>query len=142
MPVPHSEKEVRGFLGRLNYITRFISHLIATYVPIFKLLKKDQIVIWNDECQAAFDKIKEYLQETPILIPPVEGRPLIMNLTVLEKTMRCVLGEHNESGRKEHAVYYLSKKFTDSETKYSLLEKTCCALEWAARQLKIGRAHV
>ena len=26
MPVPCSEKEVRGFLGRLNYISRFISH--------------------------------------------------------------------------------------------------------------------
>ena len=33
MPVPHSEKEVRGFLGRLNYISRFISHLTATCEP-------------------------------------------------------------------------------------------------------------
>ena len=62
MPVPHSEKEVRAFLGHLNYIARFISHLTATCEPIFKLLKKDQVVIWNGECQAAFDKIKEYLQ--------------------------------------------------------------------------------
>ena len=61
MPVPKTEKEVRGFLGRLNYIARFISHLTATCEPIFKLLKKDQVVRWNDECQAAFDKIKEYL---------------------------------------------------------------------------------
>ena len=61
MPIPHSEKEVRGFLGRLNYISCFISHLTATCEPIFKLLKKDQVVKWNDDCQAAFDKIKEYL---------------------------------------------------------------------------------
>ena len=27
MPTPRTEKEVRGFLGRLNYIARFISHL-------------------------------------------------------------------------------------------------------------------
>ena len=54
--VPHSEKEVRGFFGRLNYIARFISHLTATCEPIFKLLKKDQVV--NDECQVALDKIK------------------------------------------------------------------------------------
>ena len=44
MPAPRSEKEVRGFLGRLNYIARFISHLTATYEPVFKLLKKDQVV--------------------------------------------------------------------------------------------------
>ena len=30
MPVPETEKQVRGFLGRLNYIARFISHLTST----------------------------------------------------------------------------------------------------------------
>ena len=50
MPTPHTEKEVRGFLGRLNYIAKFISHLIDTCEPIFKLLKKDQVIKWNDNC--------------------------------------------------------------------------------------------
>ena len=98
MPAPRTEKEVRGFLGRLNYIARFISHLTATCEPIFKLLKKDQVVKWNDECQVAFDKIKEYLQEPHVLMPLVEGRPLIMYLTVLENSMGCVMGQHDESG--------------------------------------------
>src|ERR1043165_1590409 len=131
---PRTEKEICGFLGRLNYISRFISHLTATCEPLFKLLKKDQAIIWNNNCQRAFDKIKEYLQEPPILIPPVPGRPLIMYLTVLEGSMGCVLGQHDETGRKEHAIYYLSKKFTECESRYSLLEKTCCALAWAARR--------
>ena len=124
MPTLRTENEVRGFLGRLNYIARLISHLTATCEPIFKLLKKYQVVQWNDECQVAFDKIKEYLQEPPVFMPPVEGRPFIMYLTVLENSMGCVLGQHDESGRKEHAIYYLSKKFTDYETRYSLLKKT------------------
>ena len=38
MPAPKTEKQVRGFLGRLNYISRFISHMTATCGPIFKLL--------------------------------------------------------------------------------------------------------
>ena len=61
---------------------------------------------------------------------------MIMYLTVLERSMGCVLGQHDESGRKEHAIYYLSKKFTDCEQRYSLLEKTCRALAWAARRLR------
>ena len=69
-------------------------------------------------------------------MPPVEGRPMIMYLTVLENSMRCVLGQHDESGRKEHAIYYLRKKFTDFETRYSLLDKTCCILEWASHRLR------
>jgi hypothetical protein len=124
MPAPQTEKQVRGFLGRLNYISRFISHMTATCGPIFKLLRKNQEIVWTEDCQRAFDSIKNYLIEPPILIPPVEGRPLIMYLTVLEDSMGCVLGQRDETGRKEHAIYYLSKKFTDCESRYSMLEKT------------------
>lgn len=136
MLTPWMEKEVHDFLGRLNYIARFISHQTATCKPIFKPLRKNQAVEWNENCQRAFERIKQYLQEPPILIPPVPGRPLIMHLTVLEDSMGCVLGQHDESGVKERAIYYLSKKFTDCESRYSLLEKTCCALAWAAKRLR------
>lgn len=50
--------------------------------------------------------------------------------------MGCVLCQHDESGRKEHVIYYLSKKFTDCESRYSLLEKTWCALTWDAKRLR------
>jgi len=73
MPAPKTEKQVRGFLGRLNYISRFISHMTATCGPIFKLLRKDQGIEWTEDCQEAFDKIKEYLLEPPILIPQSKG---------------------------------------------------------------------
>ncbi|XP_017428581.2 uncharacterized protein LOC108336620 [Vigna angularis] len=136
MPAPRTEKEVRGFLGRLNYIARFISQLTATCEPMFKLLRKDQAVVWNEDCQAAFEKIKRYLQDPPVLRPPEPGRPLILYLTVLDKSMGCVLGQHDEAGKKEHAIYYLSKKFTDCEQRYSSLERTCCALAWAAHRLR------
>ena len=105
MPEPRTEKQVRGFLGRLNYIARFISHLTATCEPIFKLLRKDQAISWNDDCQRAFEKIKEYLQNPPIIMPQVPGRPLIMYLTVLDNSMGCVLSQHDETGRKEHVIY-------------------------------------
>lgn len=136
MPVPKTEKQVRGFLGRLNYISRFISQMTATCAPIFKLLHKNQNCVWTEECQKAFDSIKEYLLEPPVLVPLVEGRRLIMYLTVLEDSMGCVLGQQDETGRKESAIYYLSKKFTDCESRYSALEKTCCALAWAAKRLR------
>ncbi|XP_017613855.2 uncharacterized mitochondrial protein AtMg00860-like [Gossypium arboreum] len=40
LPPPRTQKEVRGFLGRLNYIARFISQLTEKCNPIFRLLKK------------------------------------------------------------------------------------------------------
>ena len=35
MPAPRTEREVRGFLGRLQYISRFIARLIDICEPIF-----------------------------------------------------------------------------------------------------------
>ena len=105
MHAPKTEKQVRGFSGRLNYISRFISNMTATCAPIFKLLRKDQGCIWTEDCQRAFERIKEYLLEPPILSPPVEGRPLIMYLTVLDESMGCILGQQDEFGRKR--VFHL-----------------------------------
>ncbi|XP_028242244.1 uncharacterized protein LOC114420585 [Glycine soja] len=136
MPEPRTERQVRGFLGRLNYIARFISQLTAICEPLFKLLRKNQTDRWNEDCQEAFGRIKKCLMNPPVLMPPVPGRPLILYMTILDESMGCMLGQHDESGKKERAVYYLSKKFTTCEMNYSLLERTCCALVWASHRLR------
>uniref|UniRef100_A0A2N9GG57 Uncharacterized protein n=1 Tax=Fagus sylvatica TaxID=28930 RepID=A0A2N9GG57_FAGSY len=100
------------------------------------LLRKDVKIKWTEDCQRAFDKIKEYLLNPPILVPPTPGRPLILYLTVQEASMGCMLGQQDETGKKEQAIYYLSKKFTEPETRYLLVEKTCCALAWASKKLR------
>jgi hypothetical protein len=50
MPAPKTEKEVRSFLGRLNYIARFISQLTVTCEPIFRLLRKKNPGVWDNDC--------------------------------------------------------------------------------------------
>jgi len=72
----------------------------------------------------------------PVLMPPVPGRPLILYMMIFDESMGCMLGQHDESGKKEHDVYYLNKKFTTCEMNYSLLERTCCALVWASHRLR------
>ena len=113
------------FLGGLNYISRFISQLTATCEPLFRLLHKNQSIKWGDDYQMAFKKIKECFMNPPVLVPSIPGRPLILYMTVLDESMGCVLVQHDESGRKECVIYYLSKKFTACEMNYSLLEMTC-----------------
>ena len=101
MPIPKTQKDVKTFLGKINFIGKFVAQLIATCEPLFKLLKKNAPTYWNEECQQAFDKIKNYLLNPPILVPPKPGRPLIMYLSVLDEAMGCVLGQHDDTGKKE-----------------------------------------
>ena len=123
-------------MGRLNYIARFISQMTVKCDPIFKMLRKHNSGEGDEECQVAFDKVKEYLTNPLVLVPLVQEKPLILYLTVHERSMGCVMGQHDETGRKEQVIYYLSKKFMDYESRYSPLKKICCALAWTAQRLR------
>ena len=91
MPAPKTEKEIRGFLGRLQYISRFIARLTDICEPIFRLLRKNQPTVWNDDCQRAFEKIKECLLSPLVLVPPIPGRPLLLYLSVSDIALGCML---------------------------------------------------
>lgn len=55
--------------------------------------------------QSAFEKIKTYLFDSPVLVLFfMLGRPLLLYLSVTENSMRCVLGQHDERGRKERLL--------------------------------------
>ena len=130
-----TEKEIRGFLGRLQYISRFIARLIDICEPIFRLLRKNHPTVWNDDCQRAFEKIKECLLSPPVLVSSTPGRPLLIYLSVSDIALGCMLAQLNDSG-KERAIYYLSKRMLEYECKYLMIERLCLALVWATRRLR------
>ncbi|XP_059281021.1 uncharacterized protein LOC132034655 [Lycium ferocissimum] len=66
-PPPTTKKEVMSFLGRLNYIGSFIAQCTIIAKPILKLLKKDAPTRWTEDCQKAFDTIKRYLSNPPVV---------------------------------------------------------------------------
>jgi hypothetical protein len=70
MLAPYTEKEVRSFLGHIQYINRFITQLAPICEPIFQLLRKNSLVEWNNDCQSAFDKVKNYLLSPLVLVSP------------------------------------------------------------------------
>ena len=57
-------------------------------------------------------------------------------MTILDESMGCMLGQHDESEKKERVVYYLSKKFTACEMNYFQLKRTWCALVWVSYRLR------
>ena len=135
-PRSKKEKQVCSFLGRINYIAQLIALLTTTSEPLFKFSKKNTKLECNEDCQKTFEKIKEYLLNPPILIPPTPGIPLILFLPIQEMSVGCMLGQQDESGIKEKAIYCLSKKLIDYEGNYTQVKKTCCALAWVAHRLR------
>ena len=134
MPPPRSEKEIRGFLGRLQYISQFIVKLTSTCEPIFKLLRKNEPHTWNDECQKVFELIKEFLLHPPILVPPQHGKPLHLYLSIIRDAVGSMLAQEDDD-MNERFIYYLSKRFHDYETRYNPIENSCFTLFWVVQKL-------
>ena len=93
MSPPQTEIEIQGFLGRLQYIRRFIIKLTDTCESIFRPLRNKQPKVWDDQCQHAFERIREYLLYPHVLVPPMLGRPLLLYLSVSDIDLGCMLAQ-------------------------------------------------
>ncbi|PKI38852.1 hypothetical protein CRG98_040752 [Punica granatum] len=58
------------------------------------------------------------------------------SIDVRRQSLGCMLGQEDESTHIEHAIYYLSKKFTEGESNYPEIEKLCCALVWIMQRFR------
>ena len=66
-PVPTSAHDVRRFVGLASYYRRFIPKFADIASPLHTLTQKKVAVRWTDECQSAFDELKQRLVSAPIL---------------------------------------------------------------------------
>jgi len=78
MQPPRNFRELRGLQGRLACIQRFISNLSGRCQPFTKLMKKGVSFIWDDACQQAFEEIKRYLTQPPVLTASVSGKSFLI----------------------------------------------------------------
>ena len=67
---PTSVGEIRSFLGLAGYYQRFIENFSKIAKPMTKLLKKDTMFKWKEECEASFQELKRCLVTAPVLILP------------------------------------------------------------------------
>ena len=135
MPEPRNIHELKSLQGKLAYIRRFISNLVGRCQPFSRLMKKDVPFKWDEACRNAFESIKTYLLNPPILRAPIQGWPLILYIAAQERSLGVLLAQENEEG-KENALYYLSRTLNGAEFNYSPIEKTCLALMFAIQKLR------
>ncbi|WOH00585.1 hypothetical protein DCAR_0519954 [Daucus carota subsp. sativus] len=103
-------------------------------LPFFKALKKVKDFEWTSESQEAFEQLKKYMAEPPLLSKPVDGETLYVYLAVSEKALSAVLVREDRKIQKP--VYYVSKILHGAELNYSVIEKFALAMITASRKLR------
>ena len=56
--IPKNKKQLRGFLGFLNFYSKFSSKHAAETIPLLQLIKKGTTWKWDEEKQRSFGKLK------------------------------------------------------------------------------------
>ena len=113
-------------------MNRFVSRATDKCLPFFKTLK--QAFQWTDECEEAFQELKDYLSKPPLLSLSVEGEDLFLYLAISQTTISLAL--IREELQIQKPVYCTSQAFQGMEAKYPRIEKLAFALIVASRKLR------
>ena len=68
--MPRNKKEIQPFLGKVNFLRRFITNFTKVVKYITNMLKKDSNLKWLVGANKCFANIKEALTESPMLVSP------------------------------------------------------------------------
>ena len=130
---PRNSKEVQKLTDMIVALNRFISRSADKCRPFFLLLNKWKGFEWMEECALAYQQLKEYLSQLPIMSSPEADEVLFAYIAVAPHAVSLVL-IRMENGI-QRPVYYVSKSLQEAELRFLPLEKAILAMVQATRKL-------
>ncbi|GBG78133.1 hypothetical protein CBR_g26169 [Chara braunii] len=128
-PVPTSLTQVRAFLGLASYYRRFIKGFAAIARPLTNLLRKDQPLNWDAECQQAFATLEDTLATASILIRPDPAKHFILITDWQPEAISAILAQKGNDGL-EHVMEYASRTVSYERRNDSAPQGECYAVVW------------
>jgi hypothetical protein len=99
MAKPSNKKDVMKLTGMMAALGRFISKLGEKVLPFFKLLRKADKFVWDNEAHKAFEALKESLTTTTVMTPPIPKETLLLYISATTNVVNTILvSEREEEG--------------------------------------------
>lgn len=133
MTPPNDVRGARSFIGCVSYYRRFCPHFSEIATPIIKLTKKHAQFEWTDECQTAFDHLKDLLSEAPTLAFPDPSLEYTLYTDASDGCIGALLTQ--DQGQGEQPIHYLSHKLSDTQRRWPIVEKEAYAVYYALQKL-------
>ena len=125
---PSDTTQLRSFIGLCNYYRRFIRDFAHIATPLNKLLQQDEKFTWSNECQQAFDYLKNALTSEPIMLPfPDFSKEFILYTDASNFSIGYILGQKDQDNR-EHVISYAGRSLQPGERRWGITDKECLAV--------------
>ena len=125
-PQPTKLKEVQAFLGLCGYYRKFIKGFSSIAKPLYRLTQKDQKFVWNEECEQAFEALKNALTSTPVLAYPRSDGMFILDSDASNFCVGSVLSQVQDG--EEKVILYFSKSLSKPERNYCVTRRELLAI--------------
>ncbi|KAF8781568.1 Retrovirus-related Pol polyprotein like [Argiope bruennichi] len=123
---PTDVHQLRSFLGSCTYYRKFVKNFSTIARPLHKLTEAKQKFIWTDECDNAFNMLKDALTSTPVLAYPEIGKQFILDMDASHECIGAVLSQ--EVDGQERVIAYFSKCLSKQERNYCVTRKELLAI--------------
>lgn len=135
MPSPKNVREVEAFIGKLNYYGQFVPNFSDKCKPMNRLRRNNVAWNWDAECEGAFDNLKQEICRATTLVHFDAKLPIILATDASQYGLGAVIMHRYHDGT-ERPIAYASKTLTDSEQRYSQIEKEAFSIIYGVKKFR------
>ena len=126
-PEPKNVKELRSYLGIINYYHKFLPKASILLKPLYELLKQDVKWSWGKTQKDAFKMSKELLKSSTLLVHYDLRRELVLETDASPFGVGVVLSQVMDDNS-TRPLAYASRTLAPAEQKYSQIERKGLAI--------------
>ena len=131
---PTCVKDIQAFIGFANFYRRFVQAFSKVVAPLIALIQKDVPFKWTEDCQKAFDLLKQRFTTAPILAHFDPSKEIIVETDASDWVSAGILSQYSVDNIL-CPVAFFSKKHSAQEVNYEIYNKEllviiCAFEEW------------
>ena len=129
MDPPQNVANLQSFNGMVNYLKKFSPVLSKLSEPLRRLCKSRVDWAWGSEQQDTFEAIKQVITTLPVLAYFDKTKKHTIECDASKKGLNAVLLQESKP------VMYVSRALTETEQRYSNIERELLAIVFALERL-------
>ena len=129
LETPSSIREVRSFLGMLNYSSKFIGDFSTTASSLRDMIKGNEFE-WNQTHEKVFNKLKQKLASSPVMTYFDVDKETYLHIDASPFGLSGILMQKQKQSGDFRIIAYGSRSLSNVETRYSQTERGALAIVW------------